>query len=739
MPYPSQPPIGYPNIPPKRPDINDIMKKYGTKIEGQINTTNFGGSNYSQAYSTFKEEMAPAWSRYEKWCHSLGNIIKLKIAKKDELKVRKQLEIAHLDIEPWQSVTLSAISFFIIFLLGIFISVSVYLFTGEIPVLFFIMIIVFSLFLFTFINGYPERFANQWRLKASSQMVPAILYIVVYMRHTSNLEKAISFAAEHLQYPLALDFKRIFYEVEIGKFSTIKESLDHYLEVWRDYSSEFIESFHLIESSLFEPEDNSRIATLEKALQVILDGVYDKMLRFVHDVRSPIQSTYMLGTTLPVLGLALLPLASLMMAGYLKASHVFLLYNLIIPFLAFFLMNKYMLMRPGGHGETTLLERNPLYHEYKSREPYLKAFLICFPLFLLGLLPLIWGFTSLPQILGVPIPAGGTTPDITFAQLGLGILGNANFFGFIQTGTGVKGPFGAGALILSMFIPLGFAMFFSIAYKGKTKNLIKARENTRELEAEFNNSLFQLGNRLGNGTPPELVFGRVAESTTGLKTSEFFKRVNYNIQQGGMSVEGAIFDRRRGAINLYPSDLIATSMRILVEAAKKGLKIAAVSLMSISEYVKNIQKISERLKDLLAEIISDMKSNMTFLAPLLAGVVVGLAAMITTILNKLNIAQLQGGATTGLGNLGDILSLFNMTNMIPPYYLQIAIGIYLVQITFILTGTLTTINSGEDKLEKANSTAKNLKTGITLYFIVSLLSTLALFILASVVLGNIGG
>ncbi len=737
MPYPQPPPrypdnAPYPQLPPVRPDVRDIMRKYGAKIESQINTTNLSGNQYSQAYSTFKQEMAPAWTRYEKWCHSLGNIIKLKIAKKDELKVRRQLEIAHLDIEPWQAVTLSAVSFFIVFVLGIFISVSAYLFTGEIPVLFFMLLIVFSLFLFGYINGYPERFANQWRLKASSQMVPAILYIVVYMRHTSNLEKAISFASEHLQYPLALDFKKIFYEVEIGKFSTIKESLDNYLERWRDYSSEFIESFHLIESSLFEPDDNSRIATLEKALTVILDGVYDKMLKFVHDVRSPIQSTYMLGTTLPVLGLALLPLASLMVGGILQAGHVFILYNLIIPFLAFFLMNKYMMMRPGGHGETTLLERNPLYHEFKSKGPYLKAFLICLPLFILGSLPFIFQFTGFPELVGLP-------KDFTFAEIGLGIFGDSNFFGFASTSTGVKGPFGAGALILSMFIPLGVAMFFSIAYKGKTKNLIHERENTKELEAEFNNSLFQLGNRLGNGTPPELVFGKVAESTTGLKTSEFFKKVNYNIQQGGMGVEGAIFDRKRGAINFYPSDLIATSMRILVEASKKGLKIAAISLMSISEYVKNIQKIGDRLKDLLAEIISDMKSNMSFLAPLLAGVVVGLAAMITTILQKLNIAELEGGSAQALGDLGGILSQFDYKIMIPPYFLQIAIGIYLVQITFILTGTLTTINSGEDKLEKTNSTARNLRAGITLYFIVSLLSTLALFVLSSVVLGNIGG
>lgn len=215
-------------------------------------------------------------------------------------------------------------------------------------------------------------------------------------------------------------------------------------------------------------------------------------------------------------------------------------------------------------------------------------------------------------------------------------------------------------------------------------------------------------------------------------------RVNYNIRQMGMSVERAIFDSGKGAIIYYPSDLIATSMRILVESSKKGLQVAAISMMSISEYVRNVQKINARLRDMLAEVVSDMKSNMSFLAPLLSGVVVGLAAMITSILTKLNLSELQGESAAGFGNIGTILKIFEVSKMIPPYFLQIIIGIYLVQIVFILTRTLVTIDSGEDKLEKTSKTGKNLTTGIWLYFVVSLLSTLALFVLTSVVLGNLG-
>jgi len=182
-------------------------------------------------------------------------------------------------------------------------------------------------------------------------------------------------------------------------------------------------------------------------------------------------------------------------------------------------------------------------------------------------------------------------------------------------------------------------------------------------------------------------------------------------------------------------------MRILIESSKKGLKIAAVSLMSISQYVKNIQKITARLKDMLAEIISDMKSNMTFLAPLLSGIVVGLAAMITSILNKLDLAALGGtevGCITNLGNIVGPNGIFQVAEMIPPYFLQIIIGIYIIQIIFILTGTLVSIDSGEDKLEKTNKTGRNLKKGVMLYFITALFATVALFLLSTIVLGNLG-
>jgi hypothetical protein len=735
-------------------NIDDILRKYGGKISKQIGNEEYKVSDVSREYTQFKQDMMPALSRYEKLAKSFGNVMKVQVSDKKKIKLQKVLETAHLDLTTSQVLSYAFFGAFITFFVGLLVFLLTLFISGQNPFdyimgsagLFLFMVFIASIFVFYYINSTPERLAKIWRLKASSQMVPCILYIVVYMKHTSNLERAIGFASQHLQNPLALDLKKIFWDVETGKFSTIKESLDHYLESWEGESLEFVESFHLIESSLYEPSEARRVQILEKSLQVILDGVYEKMLLFSRDVRSPLTNLYMLGVVLPTLGLALLPLASALLGGALKWYHIFILFNIIVPFFVFYLTTQIMLKRPGGYGETEVLEMNPDYPMYKSKKPYLIAGLIVLPLLILGLLPLLFQWPFFLNTFGLQ-------PDYDLGNLGFDFLSGVKFFDFknldtkvsiatvqdLESARAVVGPFGLVAVLLSLFIPLAIGLFFAISFRMKTKKLIVSRNYTKQLEQEFTNSLFQLGNRLGDGMPAEVAFARVAESTRGQKTETFFRRVNLNIQQAGMSLESAIFDRQRGAIIYFPSALIATSMRILLESVKKGLTIAAQSLMSISEYVKNIQKVTQRLNDLLAEVVSDMKSNMVFLAPLLSGIVIGLAAMITFIINRLGVLLAGFGSegSSGLGSMGAITTIFEIVNMIPPYYLQLAIGLYIVEIIFILTNVLVIIDAGDDKLKKTNDIGKFMTAGVSLYFIVALISILVLSIISAVVLQGV--
>ena len=724
-------------------DVNEVLETYSKKIQEEIGNPSEPNSDLSKVskdYESFKKDMMPELSKYERRAKFLGSIITVRLSLKDEAKIRRQLEIAHLNATPGEVAGFAISSFIIFFVIGIFGSFGFWLINptfpsfGSFPFLFLFLTLIAGFFLAYYFYSMPSRLAIKWKLKASSQMVPAILYTVIYMKHTSNLERAIEFVSLHVGNPLGLDLKKVLWDVETGRFSSVKDSLDHYLEFWRESNLEFIESFHLIESSLYEPDESRRIQILERALTVILDGVYEKMLRYTHNIKSPLTNVYMLGIVLPTLGLALLPLASTLLSGSLTWVHVFLIFNLIIPFFVFYLTSQILLSRPGGYGESSLVEQNPLYYKYASKKPYYIAFLICFPILLLGLLPLMFGYTPIPTWLGME-------RDYPLSSFGLGFFGDGGIFDFRETENGIVGPFGFFALILSLLVPFSIALFFIISYSMRTKDLIKERDKTKILEKEFNNSLFTLGNRLGDGLPAEIAFSKVAESTKGQKTEEFFRIVSVNIQSMGMGIEEAIFNKNRGAIIYYPSELIATSMKILIESVKKGLKVAAQSLMSISDYVRNIYKINDRLRDLLAEVISDMKSNMNFLAPLLAGIVVGLSAMITGILGQLKfLVDLgQGSSEVGsFGTIGGLVSLFDIAKMIPPYFLQIAIGLYIIQIIFILTETLVVIDAGEDKLKKTYDTSRNMMKGIFLYLIIALISIISLSALARVALGGLG-
>ena len=73
----------------KNPSVDDIIRKYKGKIESQIDTTDIKTGGYSREYATFKAEMAPQLSRYERLCKSLGNVIKLKVSVKDQEKIKK--------------------------------------------------------------------------------------------------------------------------------------------------------------------------------------------------------------------------------------------------------------------------------------------------------------------------------------------------------------------------------------------------------------------------------------------------------------------------------------------------------------------------------------------------------------------------------------------------------------------------------------------------------------------------
>ena len=700
----------------------DILRKYENILNGQIGGEEFSDSNFSRDYEIFREEaLTMNMGLYEKLCKSAENILTVKAKDEEREKLQRSISICHLNMTPNGATSFAALFSILIIFIGLLIG-GVSFILGN-PMIFLpLVIIIAGGICIKLLAGLPHYFANKWRLEASNQMVLCILYIVMYMRHTSNLERAIKFSAEHISGPLSLDFKKIFWDVEVAKYVTIKESLDNYLESWREWNLEFIESFHLIESSLYEQQEARRIEVLEKGLEVMLEGTYDKMMHYAQNLKSPITTLHMLGVILPILGLVILPLAGSFLSGLIKWYHIAILYDVVLPILVMALGYNILLSRPTGYGEAEVLKEHPEFKKYQNvywgNIPISTMFIGV----LIGSIILIAGF--------FPVIIHYLNPSFDF-NIFKDTLLEGKFLDYKET----NGPYGVGAALFGLLIPLGIALGLGIHYRLRSKKLIQVKKMIDNLENEFSGALFQLGNRVGDNIPVELAFGQVAENMKDTPSGNFFRLVSDNIKRLGMDVKNAIFNNERGAIISYPSSLIESSMKILIESAKKSPKIVATSLMTFSDYVNRIRKVNERLKDLLADIISSMKSQINFLTPIIAGIVIGVASMVVTIINKLGeqFANIGTENVEGMGGLGGLVNIMRIQDVIPTYQFQIVVGLYVVEITIILTILGNSVERGVDKLNLEYSLGKNLIRSTVFYFIISLLGILVFNALANLV------
>ena len=121
----------------------------------------------------------------------------------------------------------------------------------------------------------------------------------------------------------------------------------------------------------------------------------------------------------------------------------------------------------------------------------------------------------------------------------------------------------------------------------------------------------------------------------------------------------------------------------------------------------------------MAEVISSMNSQIKFLTPVIAGIVIGITSMVTTILGKLALNMKQLAESDVEGGGGSILATGFFGQGVPTYYFQIVVGVYVVQITYILTVLANGIENGTDKLNERYLLGKNMIRATILYCTIS--------------------
>jgi len=334
--------------------------------------------SYSREYQVFKEEQTSrVHSLYEKACRFAGRF-KVKVSEQKRSELNSYFTLAHIEATPEGVYALTYMVTLVILALSI-----LAFFTLGLAVFLIGVAMTFSA-LFA-LPRIPKFIYSSWRARASDQLVLAIVYLVIYMKRDANLENAVFFVAKHLPPPISLDFMKILWDVETKTHTTIRESLEFYVAGWKDKASAFVDSIHLIETSLVAPNDEQAKSLLTKATDTIIEGTHDNMVHYAHTLQNPVTMIHMLGVVLPILLLIMLPMVSAFMGDIIKPFHLFIGYNVVLPLFVYSMVLGVIRVRPGGTATGDI----KLFAESKSRPKLrLGGFEISLPLKVLSILVL---------------------------------------------------------------------------------------------------------------------------------------------------------------------------------------------------------------------------------------------------------------------------------------------------------------------------------------------------------------
>jgi len=623
---------------------------------------------------------------YEKIVKAFGNIIKIKVNENKRKNFEKINEELLLDVNIDQ-IESSSIFFLILFIfIGIIPSIII-------SPLYFLLFISLGLLSYILIDYYYIVLYSNLNAKKKSQLINLLLLLAIKLRQNPNVEQAMLFAAKNINLPLKIDLLRLLRDIYNRKYVSASEALVEYSRSWEKRSKSFYIGVMLILSALYEPDKDRRNFQIDKSIEEALDELVNELYEFSREIRSTINLVSMLGITLPVMLLTIFPLASIFLGSIFSPFVLFILFDILVPFMAFYAVNYAISSKMIG-----VFSNDDIYLFYYLKKKDLTNKLIS-------------------------IISGLSVSILLFFII---------FFVIYQ----YLYKFDVSGILLSEFLVflIGLSVsLISFVYYFNYRDLYK---NLERIEADLPSFLLSLSSALNEGYPIEKAMIHVYPKYKGSPIGDFISKIYQNLR-AGLSFYDSIFDIRYGALSKIPSSQLRATMELLYEASSQSPTEASIITGMVARYFLLISKVKERIKDLVAEDLSQLKSLLRILAPIILGIISAVSVMIIEILYKLsfqfkqisNLELSNSGVSQYISTLpGIIFNIFNLNSLVSPASMILIIGIFNVAIAFVIVYAINSIENSGDKLSFYYYLYKYYITNILIFFIFSTLSTIALYI-----------
>ena len=597
------------------------------------------------------------------------------------------LDFSGFELEPWETHILSYTGGLLLFisLVGldiILFSISTYernsiiftaVFTALVPII--VMI---------YLSEYPKIHAKFLKIHTLGDIPEIQSYIVMSMKLVPNMERAIIFAADNSFRPLARDLKKLIWDIHIRIYSNIDEALIEFANQWGKNSEYFKRSLHLVKSSTSEPDEAQRIMTLNKSLDIVLEGTKTMMDAFAAKLKTPTYVLYSIFILIPLALVALIPAVSIV-GVRMDTVTLVLIYNIGLPLFTFIYSEFILLQRPATFSPPNISDKHPDLSNIRSTRKI---------------------------IITVTLLIGTTVGFSGYILLYFG-----NPFNIISKEAM------AGLVLPTFPIIWAITAMITIYCLGLYTPYKKIRDGIKQIENEFADAMFILGRRISEGRSAEEAFAHTSETMKGAKIGEAFADIAKNLTCMRTTLHGAIFNEEYGAFKDIYSDRVHTMMKLLTESVHRSHEAAGMAIIKLADHLKELQEVEANIKRGLYDVTSTMRSTAIIFAPLIAGVTLALSEVIQKILQ--NISKETSNLPDEY-NIGDFMKEAGtgMTQTVPPDIFVLVVGIYMILLVMILTRFAGGIEYGDDRPQFMYDLGQTLPMSIMVFTVTTIVSRL---------------
>ncbi len=634
---------------------------------------------------TWFEDLCKLSVKHFSWLVGDIKAFRKKAEKSVSEEFMESLNFTGLDVEPYEVLLLSYSGALVAAMAALSMDIIIFAFCGfSISNMGLITLLLMAgvtmglpLAALQFLSEYPKTKAGYMKVHSMGDIPEVLSYIVMYLKLIPNMEDGIRFAARESNTSLGKDLKKLIWDLEVRVYQSIDDAITAFANLWGKWSDYLKRALHLIRSAVREGSESERNVTLDRSLDIVMEGTKNSMTNFSNKLHQPTLVIYSIGVMIPLALVGMMPAASLV-GLRVSIFQIFLFYDVILPVVLFAYIRKILLSRPATFNPPAIPADHPDVAGINKKENMVTA-----------------------AAIGVAI----ALPGIVFMLMPV-ILVNGKIINFVDKVNAV--------VPVTLFILWGVAASVSFYCLRTYTAYKKIRDEIKKMEEEFSDSLYVIGKRITEGKPAEEAFQYASKTMEGSEMGKIFARTAFNLMSMRTNLNDALFDSKFGSLKHVYSDRIRAVMHLFVEGVKKSYEAAGVAIVKVAEHLKQLQEVERGIKNSLGTLTSTLKSTATIFAPMIAGITLGITKLISVVIKNMNLGDLpENDFLSGASNFS-----FNIS----PEYFVLVIGIYIIQLIFLLIRFANGIDEGDDRVEYMYDLGKSLPTAVAFFSIVTIIS-----------------